>query len=290
MKNYTSPFKLFNLKKDATDKEIALNKSYHLDRMKHVKSEEEIQIRGTKILKNLAMQLLLDLDDSATRQYHFFIFENKSLLNFMEYGQLNFLKNPQNISFFKEVDFINFIMPFFSYQYGETLIQAIKTGDKKLLDLLATQSLPTIGDFEKKCFESANDYIAITINELKELQGNQKLLHISERELVSYLPSQAIELYNILPSYFATTRNLIAEEAYRLAIVLIDRHGRSDGASAIIKQALKLKLDASVKANLEEMLQTFSFRSKIPSFVWVATAAISFLYLLQYLETIFYPS
>jgi hypothetical protein len=119
------------------------------------------------------------------------------------------------------------------------------------------------------------------------LKIQKELLHISERELLSYLPNKTIELYNILPDYFNVVRNLIATEIYSLSVVLIQNHGRSDGASAIIKQGLKLKVDESVRKNLESMHQKFSLKSQVPTFIWVALAAVSLLYIIKFLETTF---
>ena len=111
-----------------------------------------------------------------------------------------------------------------------------------------------VGDFEEQCYRNANHYVENTIQELKDLQTKKELLHISERELLSYLPNRTIELYNMLPDYFYAARNLIGNEVYRLSIVLTQNFGRSDGASAMLKQGLKLKLDDTVRKNLESML------------------------------------
>ena len=111
---------------------------------------------------------------------------------------------------------------------------------------------------------------------------------MSERELLSYLPNKTIELYNMLPDYFTGIRNKIGLEIYSLSVVLVQHHGRSDGASAMVKQGLKLKLDDQIRENLEDMLSKFSFKSQIPTFVWAAIAVVSLLYLIKFFETAFF--
>lgn len=110
---------------------------------------------------------------------------------------------------------------------------------------------------------------------------------MSERELLSYLPNRTIELYNMLPDYFYAARNLIGNEIYQLSVVLTQNFGRSDGASAMLKQGLKLKLDETVRKNLEAMLGKFSFKYKVPTFIWVAFLAVAILFMMKYIETNF---
>ncbi|MCH2023157.1 MAG: hypothetical protein MK207_11830 [Saprospiraceae bacterium] len=287
MLTYISPYKLFDLPLDSSEAILKANEVKVLERLKHNDENEIVQIGLTKTLKSHALQLLKELGDSNTRQYHITIFNYKKLLNFLEYGQLNYFRQEKKNSNIEDAEFWKFIAPFFGRQFGETLLKAIKTNDKDTLMLLSSESLPMTGGFEELCYKHAASYIGKTINELKQLQVQKELLHISERELLSYLPNKTIELYNILPDYFNVVRNLIATEIYSLSVVLIQNYGRSDGASAIIKQGLKLKLDESVRKNLEAMNKNFTLKSQVPTFIWVALAAVSLLYIIKFIETTF---
>jgi hypothetical protein len=288
MSVYFSPFKLFNLSADSSDTILKSNRDLVIERIKFNSPDDIVQIGSTKILKSEVLRLLKELDNYYSRQFHIAIFEYKKLLNFLEFGHLNYFRNDHKVETTKDSDFWKFIAPYFGRQYGETLLQAIKTNDKDTLNLLSSVSLPMIGDFEERCYKHANKYISNTIDDLKHLQLQNGLLHMSERELLSYLPNKTIELYNMLPDYFTAVRNLIGTEIYSLSVVLIQNHGRSDGASAIVKQGLKLKLDDSVRKNLESMLRNFSLKTQVPVFIWAAFAVVSLLYILKFLETTFF--
>jgi len=285
---YLSPFKLFNLSKDSSDAVLKANQEKVMRQLRHHSETELVFIGTTKIQKGEVLKLLRELDNFYTRSYHIAIFEYKKLLNFLEFGHLNYFRNDSKVPQPKDGEFLKFIAPYFGHQYGETLLQAIKTQDKETLSLLSAEALPMVGDFEDQCYKYANSYVESTITDLKELQSKKELVHMSERELLSYLPTGRIELYNMLPDYFYSARNLIGNEVYQLSVVLTQKFGRSDGASVMLKQGLKLKLDQAVRKNLESMLQNFSIKAKVPDFVWFAAIAVIALYVLKFLETTFF--
>jgi hypothetical protein len=284
---YTNPFKLFDLPLDADEAAIKAHKLSVQARIQHNSGTELVYIGHHQLPKDTVLKLLKELDNYQTRQYHLAIYEHKKLLNFLEYGHLNYFRNSQSLTSTENADFFKFIGPYFGFQYGETLLQAIKTQDKETLSLLSATSLPMVGDFEDQCYKHANYYVESTIKELKNLQDKQELNHMSERELLSYLPNRTIELYNMLPDYFYAARNLIGNEVYQLSIVLTQNFGRSDGASVMLKQGLKLKLDSTVRKNLESMLGKFSIKSKFPNFILIAITFIAILFMMKYIETNF---
>jgi hypothetical protein len=281
---YLNPYQLFDLAIDSSETAIQANREYTTARIKHTSDSETVHIGSSTLLKKEVVRLLNELDNATIRAYHIAIFENKKLLKFLEYGHLNFFKSDARSLLPQDSDFLTFIAPYFGYQYGETLLQAIKTQDKDTLTLLASTPLPMTGDFEEQCYKHANLYVESTINELKDLQAKEELSHLSERELLSYLPNRTIELYNMLPDYFYAARNLIGNEVYQLSVVLNQNFGRSDGANAMLKQGLKLKLDDTVRQNLESMLQKFNVRATAPSFIWIGILAILLLFLIKYIE------
>ena len=288
MPSYISPFKLFNLDCPSTDLAIKTNRNRVLYRLDEQSVDEIVHLGSSKLPKSQVINLLNELENVTTKAFHTQIFKYKKLLNFLEFGHLNYFRRDADTNPEYPADFWKFIAPYFGRQYGETLLQAVKTRDKDTLSLLASEHLPMLGDYEELCYQHANNYIANTFQEIKNLKEQKSLLHMSERELLSYLPNKTIELYNMLPDYFTGIRNKIGLEIYSLSVVLVQHHGRSDGASAMVKQGLKLKLDDQIRENLEDMLSKFSFKSQIPTFVWAAIAVVSLLYLIKFFETAFF--
>lgn len=287
MSIYTNPFKLFDLPLDADEATLKTHQMRVQKGIQHNEASELVYVGHNRLRKDTVLKLLKELANYQTRQYHIAIYEYKKLLNFLEYGHLNYFRTSQPLTATQNADFFKFIGPYFGHQYGETLLQAIKTQDKETLSLLSATSLPMVGDFEDECYKDANYYVESTIKELKNLQDKQGLNHMSERELLSYLPNRTIELYNMLPDYFYAARNLIGNEVYQLSIVLTQSFGRSDGASIMLKQGLKLKLDKTVQKNLESMLGKFSVKSKFPNFIIIGLAFVAILFMIKYIETNF---
>ena len=285
---YTNPFKLFDLPLDADEATLKTHQMRVQKGIQHNEATELVYVGHNKLRKDTVLKLLKELANYQTRQYHIVIYKYKKLLNFLEYGHLNYFRTSQPLGATQNADFFKFIGPYFGYQYGETLLQAIKTQDKETLSLLSETSLPMVGDFEDECYKDANYYVESTIKELKNLQDKQELSHMSERELLSYLPNRTIELYNMLPDYFYAARNLIGNEVYQLSIALTQSSGRSDGASIMLKQGLKLKLDKTVRKNLESMLGKFSVKSKFPNFIIIGIAFVAILFMIKYIETNFW--
>ncbi len=286
---YINPFQLFELPMSSSANRILQNKTAIIEQLKTYAPLDKVQIKGSVVSKQKALNLLEELDNPHSRQHHITINKDRDLFHFLEFGHLNYFQKSQDNSPKKDAAFWEFVAPYFAYQYGEALVQALKSNDKKSISLLTQKPLSIGNGLEVECYEEAENYIKKTILTLQNLRESSQLSVISERELSSYLSNKMIESYNLLPPYFSHFRELLARESYYLAIAFLENHGRSGAATTILKQGLLLEIDQTTRQELEKLLQSFSFRSKIPTFVWVALAAISALYILKEMETIFYP-
>lgn len=284
MNAYQNPYRLFDLSVDATVENIATYKERLVYSLQPYGLDEDVYVRHSKVPKRLALQLIKELEDFEQRHHHQAIFHNKKLLNFLEYGQLNYFRSPQPSHSDYDADFYAFIAPYFAHQYGETLAQAIRTQNTEVLQLLGQAALPRVGNFEEQCYHYANAYVEDTIQALQELQEQPLVDQLSKKQLLGYLPNRTIELYNLLPDYFYAARNLIGNQVYQTALALTQKFNRGDAASILINQGLKLRLDQSVRRNLEELNNNFKLRSKLPLSLVLAIAIIALLYGLRYLE------
>ena len=288
MSAYISPYKIFDLSLTANAAEVEGHRGRILRQLTNYEPKEKVYLNGTKIGKEAALELLTELSKENVRSYHIEIFNNKKLLNFLEYGHLNYFRTQQPMRANQKEGFYQFIAPYFADQYSETLMQAIKTQDTETLQMLSKSTLPIVEDFEDQCYRHANRYVQDTINTLKSLQKDFQVEALSERQLMAYLPNKTIELYNMLPDYFFVARNLIGNEVYQVALVMSQRFGRSDSAAVLIRQGLKLRLDTTVRENLQGLLDRFKLRYKAPSFMVLGIAAVLLLFLIQYLENTFF--
>lgn len=290
MSAYISPYKIFELSPEANALEVEHYRGRILTQLMNYAPKDEVYFNGSTLPKEAVLELLSDLSDDTSRSYHVKIFKNKKLLNFLEYGHLNYFRVQPSEDTKKEEGFYQFIAPYFADQYSETLIQVIKTQDTETLKLLLESNLPIVADFQDQCYHHANCYVQDTINTLKSLQKDVQIEQLSERQLMAYLPNKTIELYNMLPDYFLVARNLIGNEVYQAAQVMAQRFGRNDSATILIRQGLKLHLDTTVRENLQSLLNQFKLRYKMPSFVVLGVLAVLLLFFIKYLENTFFAN
>lgn len=290
MNIYVSPYKVFGLSPTANEVEIEHHRARVLVQLMDVAPKEQVYLNGTTIAQEQAMKLLSELSDDTIRSYHIAIFQNKKLLNFLEYGHLNYFRVEQPIADDQRDGFYEFIAPYFATQYSETLMQAIQTHDTETLKLLSNSNLPMVIDFEDQYYHHVNRYVQSTIDTLKRLQKDVQVETLSEHQLMAYLPNKTIELYNMLPDYFLVARNLIGNEVYQAALVMSQRLGREDSAAVLIRQGLKLRLDTTVRQNLQDLLDRFKLRYKVPSFIIFGIMAVLLLFFIKFLENTFFSS
>lgn len=289
MSFYQSPYRIFNLKPTSSQEEIDHYAQYLHERYAMLDEGSEVNTGTIKIEKKDIFKIVAELNDPLLKQHHVTIFEHKQFLNFLEYGHLNFFREQKRIvDVSHNADFLSFVAPYFGEQYGQSILMALKTNNIDNLKLLIDKDEEITQLFGDQIFDYVNDYVNTTVNDIKELQLNQGLPHISERELLSYLPNRTIELYNTLPDHFNNFRNLIGNEVYSLSMVLHQNYGRFDGAAVILNQGLKLKLDDALRSNMEKLASEFKFKSKLPPVVWIVVAVISLLYIIKFLEGLFY--
>ena len=280
---YINPYRLFNI--DTISAEHLSEIKNQVDtRFAAYAPNEVVTYNGTKLLKAELLRLVHEMKDSVVAAYHKKISENHELYNFLEYGHLNYLLHRSE--YLENPELMSFVAPYFAHQYSETLVQSLKTQDKETLEMLARQSLPQVeGDNDIAYYQTTAQYVDNTLTDLKALQEDSRLNFMSERELISHLPDKSIELYNMLPEYFAEARNMIGQQAGVLAEALLHNYGRRDGATAMINQALKLKTGPELTLRLQEFKKMLKPGfPKVPMFILIAIGVIGLLFLMNWIE------
>jgi hypothetical protein len=286
---YLNPFKLFDLSPEALPNTAERKLLFWEQKGARVQEGELLLVGSERVSKEYLMQLIQELRTPEFRAFHKLIFEQRYLLNFLEFGHLAYFYESIDTSYMEDASFLEFVMPYFSERFSEVLLQATQSDDFELIELLNTKALngKKEGVVEEAFYGETSNYIKDTILRLQTLQRNYEIKSMSERELVSFLSNQQIKSINALPAYFKQSRNLIAREVYVLSEILIHHFGRADGAAVMLRQGLKLDLDEAVRSDLEAMLGRFNFKTQVPMFVWIGGGVILLLFLLRYIENTF---
>ena len=133
---YISPYKLFN----CSSLELLQRKISQLGEIDvkyaSIQDHEIVHVFASKLTKGDLRRLLTEMSDSQHQECHTFIFENKSLLNFLEYGHINLFRNNINVSSYSQ-ELLAFIHPYFVFQFEEAMDYALKTRDSQTVELLS---------------------------------------------------------------------------------------------------------------------------------------------------------
>lgn len=231
------------------------------------------------------------LHNEQQRQFHAEILQIRSLNNFLEYGHLGFFERDfAEMPLWQSPDFVQYIRPFFLFQYVEALLQALKTQNEETLQQLQRLPFELAEEDFVQYFDPVKAFLEETASEIKSLSESETLGYLSERELVSHLPDRAIAAYNSLPEYLSEVRNWIGNAIGQIAVYMTVQLGRPDGATALVRQALKLRLDDELRTSLEKLLESHVNNTSRRAPVWllVGIGVLILLFLLQYLENRFF--
>jgi hypothetical protein len=311
MNLYLNPFSIFGLQVpapgvDLDPKSLALLNGY-VETVLAAPHDPALLRTGYRLSKAEIRRLLSELNDTQQRHHHLKIQADRSLLSFLEYGHPSYLERPAAEWDLYPSDFRAFILPYFQHQWKELWQEAEQKQQSELMERLLAYShlLPQIGLevskprvmprqsqnwLEEEEEEAVLDNRLLqTIQNLRQLGAKEDLYYLSERELLSYLSDQDIKQFNQAETH-PTGRNRLAKEGLRLIQILLEEHGRRDGADALFRQLSKLQLDARMKQHLEEFKEHYAIgKSSIPLWVSIGLGVVLLLFVLKYLETTFFP-
>lgn len=234
-------------------------------------------------------RVLSEWKSNQQREFHRTIAGYRKLYNFLEYGHLGLFREPESQTHvcWQDPDFRDFVRPYFELAYADAIDQATRANEQEDLQCLLHHQLPF--QAEQQVVEKTYEPVIATLkNNIETLEvlvfEHGSLGRLSERELLSYLPDKSIEIYNSLPDEYTPLRNQLGYGIQQIAIVLNNEWGRNDGAEALVKQGLKLKLDGEVQRNLQAMLAHHRRSGGIPIWLIIGLGIMVLLFLIQYLE------
>lgn len=284
---YHNPFKIFGISPNSVN-------SHSLSELKTIlehdfssyKPHEEVFFRGSKIKLSDLKRIFGELENEGQRKLHEELLTHNDLINFLEYGHLGYFREISENA--KDENLMEFIAPYFAFQYSEAVIQAIKIGDKETVSLLSEQKLPQRPELEPIYFYDTEHYLNENLEELAQLKNDSKIFVMSERELSMQMSDKSIEVYNSLPDYFIPIRDRFALGLRAISETLMVQGGRREGAVILLKQALKLKLSEEISKDINSLLKQLSPGiRKLPLFLLLGLGIILLLFLMKWIETTF---
>lgn len=257
---YINPYVLLNVSPNSLSEVDGRNIAREKRKVLHeidLSDNSSITVEGVELSKADCHRIIDDLDNASKKEFHLFIFQNKPLKDFLTKGRLDFFKNYRIESIYKLSEFIDFISPYFSYQYDKLLLKCFNENDIDDIKLLLSISPIVNEEHYELCFKSTYSTIKQIDNELIQIAkdiDNKVSPHIENgfKDLPDLIENGInIEILNVLPSYFGTLRNQLAQNIRNIARDLNnDPYNNYLQAFPIVQIAYDLKTDGLVKQTI----------------------------------------
>jgi hypothetical protein len=184
---------------------------------------DSITYNNIQITKSDCNRAIDDLDDAEKKEFHFFIFQNKPLNDFLTKGWLGFFTSYKVESIYKLPAFLDFISPYFSEQYDKVLAENFKGQKLEKVRAIISVKPITSEEYFDNCYKSTYTHskeIDAEINRIiKDIEKKDSpFINGKFNGLVKEIIRLVnIPMLNLLPSYFQGMRNQIASSIRSLA-------------------------------------------------------------------------
>lgn len=260
MQVYINPFDLLKLNldiKSGYSSETILKAKKSLLAEIELNDANTVYHNGREFNKSDCLRAIDELDYKNKMDFHLFIYQNKNLNNFLSKGDLSFFSNYKVESIYTLTEFVDFISPFFTLQYEKALCQNFKNNEtRQVKNLLAIKPLVN-QNFLDGCYKSTYSKIKEIENEIIQIINNieNKKSHYIEnnfQDLPEVITKKVnFQLINLLPFYFQSLRNQLAQTIRNLARdINNDPFEKYKPAFEIIQIANNLDTDGLVKQTI----------------------------------------
>lgn len=267
--HYMNPFQLLNPPED-TDIEDLDAKT--IQRLKKAMLQEiELEdgnlswMPGIVIEKSRAIGLCDELHDDNKKLWHWLVFSNKPLLDFLTKGAPeHFLVSADKSELDTldriewDDDFLEWLGKLFAPQFDRVLTKAIDQGDAVLVECLldGRRWVPT--SMVDDCFRNAQRAVERLLEPLNELWEGADVFKpsvIGIEEILQY--GRLLEIMNLLPAFFEKQQNDAVHSIRGIAIKAFNVHDDVDLSRKIIEQAQRFKFrSADANRTIEEDVKT----------------------------------
>ncbi len=219
--------------------------------------KDSIKHNGIELTKSDCLKAIDDLDNRNKREFHFFIFQNKPLNDFLSKGSIIFFEQYQIESIYKLSEFLDFISPYFASQYDKILSENFRKQNITAVSKIISLKPITNEVFFESCYKSTYSIIRnldCEINGIiKEVELKQSaFLKNNFYGLDSVIAEKVnVDLINLLPAYFQSLRNQLAQSIRNLARDINNEpYYLYEPAYKIIKIANSFSTDGLVKQTI----------------------------------------
>lgn len=221
-------------------------------------NNDRYNYKGIELTKTVCNTVIDELEDDNKKIFHWFIYKNKNLNDFLSIGALEFFERYKFDNVYNSADFINFISPYFSERFDRTLLKAFQDKNLQLFNaILKYQYLISQSDVSKS-FKSLDNEIKNRISEIdiikQEIKENKS--HYTEttiEEVVEIVKEKfPVAFINSLPTYFQSQINKIGASINYLQLAIWESFTTITQVSYdLLEYLLKMNIDSASKPTFE---------------------------------------
>jgi len=233
--NYINPYELLNLSSttlsDIDSVRIRKAKTALFHQIDFTINEHNsighIDYRGIHLTKADCIKIIDELDDKNKKEFHYFIYQNKTLNDFLCSGNISFFDNYKIESIYNLPEFIDFISPYFSEQYNKRLSDYFeKWNISSTTKMLSINPLVNT-EYLDKSYNDVRVFIRSIIDEIKDLregiEKDDELINSDSFNDIYSLITKSIntKIINLLPhAQFQSLRNTLGNAIQYLAVIV----------------------------------------------------------------------
>jgi tetratricopeptide (TPR) repeat protein len=267
--NYLNPYELLNFNElessfDLETKEIQRAKNGLIH---EIQLEDGLVswLPGLTIDRSRIIQVTDELFDEEKKEWHFAIYENKELLNFLSRGSVDLFlideeKTPFELLLLLEVDdgFTEWLSPIFATQYNQVFSRALETRNADLIEALMDGRRWVRPEHEDICFEAALRQCEKILEPLRRIDAEAEKVKTSLRSVkIALEMGSAGKILTLLPAAFQAILSEAASLVRGISVSTNNAHHDPDLAKEILNLAKDFAARApSVRMKIEQDAKT----------------------------------
>lgn len=190
-------------------------------------------VPGLKVNRSNAVAICSELENEQLLSYHYRIFRNAELRDFLERGEIKHFIVGEN-EYPKELlqliesrasPFLQWLSPIFARQFNITFSKALATGELSIIQCLLSGRRFTLPEDRELCFENAHRSLNRELQALRDAASNSSKHKPSLEMLETAISSKSLEILGTLPVEFHSEQQ---EAATLIRAISVDTHNFHD--------------------------------------------------------------
>lgn len=218
-----------------------------------------IKYSNTSVDESSFNNILNKLDDPNSAHFYQQLLRDPLLSNFLKEGDTEFFEEQSTLSWTNS--FIEFISPYFTYQFDKLFFQAYNEGNLYLIKKLSSHDscikiTPTDKLYSKTYLKlkEISDSLYSTTRQVEDKYDEYSIgsVFVHIKKLVD------VKLLNLLPDYFQSVRNSIGESIRGISVGIWNGHGNAKLAYQVLDWGRSIKTNGLSTSKISKAYEQIS--------------------------------